>query len=137
VICVAGPYRSGKSFLLNRMLGQSGPDSYGFEIGSTVQSCTKGLWVWGRPIRINEDMHAILLDTEGLNSCERDQHIDMKIFTLSLLLSSYFVYNCMTAIDENALESLSLVVNLSKHIHVTTKPSTVNEDHSLFAKYFP
>ena len=61
----------------------------------------------------------------------------MKIFTLSLLLSSYFVYNCMTAIDENALESLSLVVNLSKHIHVTTKPSTVNEDHSLFAKYFP
>ena len=82
-------------------------------------------------------MHAILLDTEGLNSCERDQQIDMKIFTLSLLLSSFFMYNCMTAIDENALESLSLVVNLSKHIHVTTKPSTVTEDHALFAKYFP
>jgi hypothetical protein len=32
VICVAGPYRSGKSFLLNRLLGRSD----GFEIGGTV-----------------------------------------------------------------------------------------------------
>jgi Guanylate-binding protein, N-terminal domain len=110
---VAGPYRTGKSFLLNRMLGKSGPDSIGFEIGSTVQSCTRGLWIWGRPIKVSDDLHAILLDTEGLNSCDRDLQLDIKIFTLSILLSSYFVFNCMTAIDENALESLSLVCNLS------------------------
>ncbi len=73
IICVAGPYRTGKSFLLNRMLGKQGPDSIGFEIGSTVQSCTRGLWVWGRPIKVNEDLHALLIDTEGLNSCDRDQ----------------------------------------------------------------
>ena len=65
----------------------------------------------------------LLIDTEGLNSCERgDQTVDMVIFTLSVLLSSYFIYNSMTAIDENALESLSLVANLSKHVHVTAKP---------------
>ncbi len=119
---MAGPYRTGKSFLLNRLIGKSGPNVAGFEIGSTVQSCTKGIWVWGRPIKVNDDMHAILLDTEGLNSCERDQLSDVKIFTLSLLLSSYFMYNCMTAIDENALESLSLVANLSKYLHVNSKP---------------
>jgi hypothetical protein len=105
------------------MLGKSGPDSIGFEIGSTVQSCTRGLWIWGRPIKVNDDLHAILLDTEGLNSCDRDQQVDVKIFTLAVLLSSYFMFNCMTAIDENALESLSLICNLSKHIHVNAKPS--------------
>lgn len=82
-------------------------------------------------------MHAILIDTEGLNSCERDSQVDIKIFSLSLLLSSFFMYNSMSAIDENALESLSLVINLSKHIHVNSKPSAIAEDQSLFSRYFP
>jgi len=43
----------------------------------------------------------------------------------------------MNAIDENALEALSLVVNLSKHIHVTSKPSNMEEDQALFSRYFP
>ena len=42
VVAVAGPYRTGKSFLMNRYLGQM----KGFEIGSTVESCTKGIWMW-------------------------------------------------------------------------------------------
>lgn len=83
-------------------------------------------------------MHAILIDTEGLGSCNRDQMIDVKIFSLSLLLSSYFIFNCMNAIDENALEALSLVCNLSKHIHIQSKPSNMSEDQSVqIAKYFP
>lgn len=44
----------------------------------------------------------------------------------------------MTAIDETALESLSLVCNLSKHIHVNAKPSNLHEDdHVQLARYFP
>ena len=82
-------------------------------------------------------MHAILIDTEGLGSTNRDQQIDIKIFSLAMLLSSYFIFNSMNAIDENSLESLSLVVNLSKHIHVNSKPSNLEEDGTLFAKYFP
>lgn len=78
------------------------------------------------------------MDTEGLNSCDRDQQLDVKIFTLSILLSSYFIFNCMTAIDETALESLSLVCNLSKHIHVNAKPSNLHEDDDVqLARYFP
>lgn len=38
VICVAGPYRTGKSFLLNRLIGQQS----GFQVGGTVKACTKG-----------------------------------------------------------------------------------------------
>jgi len=73
-------------------------------------------------------MHAILIDSEGLGSCNRDQVIDIKIFSLAVLLSSYFIFNCMNAIDENALESLSLVCNLSKHIHINAKPSNLMDD---------
>ena len=43
VVGVAGLYRTGKSFLLNRLLGLQ----EGFDIGPTVNPCTKGLWMWG------------------------------------------------------------------------------------------
>jgi len=43
----------------------------------------------------------------------------------------------MNAIDEVALESLSLVCNLSRHVHVNVKPSNVAEDESEYARYFP
>ena len=38
VVGVAGLYRTGKSFLMNRLLGLQD----GFEIGPTVNPCTKG-----------------------------------------------------------------------------------------------
>lgn len=132
---MAGPYRTGKSYLLNQLLGKCGS---GFAVAATVQPCTKGLWVWGRPIKVSEDLHSLLIDSEGLNSCERgDQTIDMLIFTLAILLSSQFVYNSMTAIDENALEALSLVCNLSRSIHVTAKPQVIGEECSEYAAHFP
>jgi GTPase SAR1 family protein len=112
IISVVGPYRTGKSYLLNRLLGRQ----EGFEIGATVQSCTKGIWIWGKPVKVSPDLHVILMDTEGLNSCNRDINIDTKIFTLSVILSSYFIYNCLNSIDEATLESLSLVVHLSNYL---------------------
>ena len=33
---------------------------------------------------------------------------------MAMLLSSYFIYNSLGSIDEKAIQSLSLVVNLSK-----------------------
>jgi len=48
VITVAGLYRTGKSYLLNRMLLNK---QSGFGVGPTINACTKGLWVWGTPIK--------------------------------------------------------------------------------------
>ena len=62
VVAIAGPYRTGKSFLANRLLGQS----QGFEIGSTTQACTKGIWMWNRGVQVKEDVQMLVLDTEGL-----------------------------------------------------------------------
>jgi len=46
VATVAGPQRSGKSFLSNRLLKRM----TGFAIGPSTMPCTKGLWIWGEPI---------------------------------------------------------------------------------------
>jgi hypothetical protein len=54
VIAVAGKYRTGKSLLLNRILLQkSGKGaSNGFGVGPTINPCTKGLWVWDKPLEL-------------------------------------------------------------------------------------
>lgn len=91
-------------------------------MGPTVNPCTKGIFIWGKPIildRPNEEpLHVLLVDTEGIGSIQQDQTYDVKIFSLAILLSSYFVYNSLSIIDERALDGLSLVVNLTKQITV-------------------
>jgi len=117
IISVAGMYRTGKSYLLNRMLlNRAG----GFGVGPTINPCTKGIWVWGKPIQgytpEGDPIQVLVMDTEGLGALDEDSNHDVRIFSLAILLSSYFLYNSVGSIDENALSSLSLVINLTKHI---------------------
>lgn len=48
----------------------------GFEIGSTVHSQTKGIYIWGQPIEVmhnGEPLKVIMVDTEGIGSTEKDE----------------------------------------------------------------
>ena len=65
----------------------------GFQIGPSTNPCTKGLWLWSKPIVMDNSTIGLIIDCEGLNSTERDANIDSKIFALALLLSSTLVYN--------------------------------------------
>lgn len=177
VIAVCGRARQGKSYILNQMLqrlteGSQGASGEGFKVDSTHRPCTKGLWMWSRPVpsrdRRGRPIHTLLLDTEGIDSwdqtgalrnflrlremersswrasakpqwqCEMRRatkiHIRIlvsyvppllsagqystQIFSLAILLSSLFVYNQMGGIDEKALDGLSLVTEMTKHIKV-------------------
>lgn len=44
VVAVVGKFHSGKSFLLNQLMGKK----EGFGIGPTVRPQTMGIWMWGR-----------------------------------------------------------------------------------------
>jgi len=120
VVAVAGLYRTGKSFLLNSLLGLNGqPES--FVVGNTVNACTKGLWLWGAPVKLEGGLTVLFVDSEGLGSTSRTATEDCQIFSLALLLSSHFIWNSRGTIDGNAIEDFGLVVNLSKSIHMTNK----------------
>jgi len=45
IITIAGAYRQGKSFLLNRLLLGV---KQGFDVGGSINACTKGIWVWSK-----------------------------------------------------------------------------------------
>jgi hypothetical protein len=78
--------------------------------------------MWGKPIMgttpDGDPIQVIILDTEGMGALDEDSNHDVRIFSLSILLSSYFIYNSVGSIDENALQNLSLVINLTKHIQI-------------------
>ena len=61
-------------------------------------------------------MDIIIIDTEGFGGMDENLNHDSRIFLFSLLLSSYFIFNSAGNIDENALNSLSLIINLAKDI---------------------
>ncbi len=65
----------------------------GFEVGATTNACTKGLWAWGRPITLEDGTNLILIDSEGLGSFDKDNNSHMKLFTLSVLMSTTLIYN--------------------------------------------
>ena len=88
--------------------------------------------MWNRAVDIGPDTVMLLIDTEGLASTERSTNIDIKIFSLSILLSSLFIYNQMGPITESSLEDLALVGNLSNHISINKSSDQVD-----FRQYFP
>lgn len=129
-------YRTGKSYLLNKVILDR---ISGFEVGPTVNPCTKGLWIWGRPIEVvtndKKKVNIVVIDSEGLGALDEDSNHDTKIFSLALLLSSTFVYNSMGAIDESCIESLSLIINLTKHI--SFKSNADEFDEGFIKENFP
>jgi uncharacterized coiled-coil DUF342 family protein len=123
VVCVAGPYRTGKSYLLNRLIYnendpvQDASKGIGFSVGNTVNACTKGIWLWSEPYYNDVTKTTyIFLDTEGLNSTGEEVTFDTQIFSLSVLLSSIFILNTQNSITESELEQLELVAECSKKI---------------------
>lgn len=107
----------GKDSLISNSPLSQGKANNGFQVSPTINPCTKGLWIWKKVIYSDQnDCPMIVIDTEGLGAFDEDENHDAKIFLLALLLSSLIIYNSVGTIDENALNNLSLVINLSKKI---------------------
>ena len=137
---VVGPYRTGKSFLMNQLwelydrlygsskaVTRSFPKRYsstgGFQVDSTINACTKGIWIHPKPIQITqssiykEPFDCYFLDSEGLGDVGgKDSTHDVKIFSLLLLLTELFLFNSSGPINEAALQQLSVVTEVTKKI---------------------
>lgn len=129
MVGIGGPYRTGKSFLSNLLakylptvdrenpipavLGPGNP----FQVGHTVQACTRGVWMTILPPDPDTRKNSILLDLEGTNSMDRDPTFEVQLSSLGFLLCSVFVLNTTGRIDERSLESLESAVKFGELLH--------------------
>ena len=139
IVSLVGKYRTGKSFLLNRVILNM-QDNSGFEVGPSFKPCTKGIWLWSEPLIIQNNhsknpFPCFLIDTEGLEAYDEEVNHDSKIFLISVLISSLFIFNSFGAIDEMTLNTLSFIVNLSKSIKIKSVNKEDNEED--LGEYFP
>ena len=68
---VTGRYRSGKSLLMNQLVGDAG----GFSVGHTVQSHTQGIWLLDQAVSgttaSGEPVRVLFMDSEGLGANDK------------------------------------------------------------------
>ncbi|KAG8389279.1 hypothetical protein BUALT_Bualt02G0212400 [Buddleja alternifolia] len=117
-VAVIGPYRSGKSFLLNQLLSLSCYE--GFGVGHMRDTKTKGIWVWGTPVEVDIDgvkTSVFYLDTEGFESVGKSNVYDDRIFALATVMSSVLIYNLPETIREADISRLSFAVELAEEFY--------------------
>eukprot|EP01050_Picozoa_sp_SAG11_P027173 SAG11_NODE_6776_length_1251_cov_1.041667_2_plen_174_part_00 len=133
VVSVAGPYRSGKSFLMN-CLSQDDTSrkisTTKFQVGPTVNACTRGLWLFPSSVTLptsgGGNMRVLFVDSEGLSAIKASEGHDVKIFSLAVLISSLFIFNSFGAVDEQNIKKLGFITQLSKNIHVKANTESVD-----------
>lgn len=116
IVSVIGRYRTGKSSLLNGLIGTDT-----FRTSSTVQAQTKGIMLH----QLNAS--TLLLDTEGLGSMDVSRDHDASIFALAMLVSSGCFFNNLGSITSQSVEDL----------HLASKVAGLLCKHAKFNKQLP
>lgn len=106
---------------MNHLAGQN----HGFRLGYTIKGETRGIWMSCVPHPSRPDHTLVLLDTEGLGDVQKGNSVnDSWIFTLTVLLSSVFIYNSLNFINLQALEQLHYVTEVAELIKTKSSPSS-------------
>ena len=104
---------------MNCLSQEDGSDLYGmgstvkpvFEVGPTVNACTRGPWLPPSQVPLRQPdgskLRVIFVDSEGLGAIKSDEQHDLHIFSLAVLTSSLFIFNSTGAIDEANIKKLS------------------------------
>lgn len=138
VVAVVGKFHSGKSFLMNQLMGKS----TGFGVGPTVQPKTMGIWMWGKPLsfrseKANQEIDLVFLDTEGFAANNVTENYDAKVFAVSTLISSHLLYNSVKIIDQSDIDYLELLARRTQLFALRSQLSkskwTSDFDHDMLS----
>ena len=88
VLSICGPYRSGKSYFMSRLMGR--PEA--FQLGHGMRACTRGIWMATAVLECQQ-FAIVLLDTEGIDAIRASETTATSLLTVTTLLSSYLIYN--------------------------------------------
>ncbi|XP_035663760.1 guanylate-binding protein 6-like [Branchiostoma floridae] len=129
VLAICGPSRTGKSYILSRLLGTADA----FELGHRMDPQTFGIWMGTKVLR-GKDFTIVLLDTEGIDAVGASAGQDASILVLTTLLSSHLIYNSLNVPYKGDLEKLQCFIQLAKGVTVKHGQKT---KMSAFREFFP
>ncbi|XP_078494774.1 atlastin-2-like [Ciona intestinalis] len=146
IISIAGPFRKGKSFLLNLLAhyllenqsstwfknGDTQPERV-FEWKGGAERSTVGIHITNKPFMLetsnNKKVAVFLMDTQGMFDTKTTATDCSTIFALSTLLSSVQIYNLTEQIQENDLQQFEVFTKYAKyaaeekqHVNSSTTP---------------
>eukprot|EP01084_Bolivina_argentea_P033527 61990_1 len=118
-ISISGPARQGKSLVAGELYAPKHIPCP-FDLGHTMDACTYGVWVSAKPIKHPHEQDTVILifDCEGTGYHQAKKQHDMQLMIITLLLSSYFIYNTIGTFDADALDELEFVTELTDCIKV-------------------
>ena len=138
-VVLQGPYRTGKSFLLNQLVRNLGsrvvPDSYNvFAVGNTVQAMTEDVSVFIVPACASPVPGTALLylDSPGLFAPNRLPIFDAQVLAVLNVLSNVVLFNSLSTLDRSSIEKLSEAVSTAQtlaYFHDPTKGSAPSITH--------
>ena len=129
VLSICGPYRSGKSYFMSRLLGIPGV----FQLGHSMRACTRGIWM-ATTILECEQFVTIVLDTEGIDAIGASETMAMSLLTLTTLLSSFLIYNSKKVPQKVDLDKMRCFSQLSTSL-LAQRGDSMTAD--AMKKFFP
>ena len=128
ILSINGPLGSGKSTLANNLINKN---EHGFKAGVK----TEGIWIWGKPIVIDDGIRLLILDCQGINNNNKDDisNINQKLFILSVLLSTSLIYVTKGEITNEMISEFLSFTDLSERINIedTNNNTKVNISDNL------
>ncbi|XP_035693212.1 guanylate-binding protein 1-like isoform X1 [Branchiostoma floridae] len=128
-LSICGPCRTGKSYVLSRLLGSADA----FELGHRWDPQTFGIWM-GTKVLKGADFTILLLDTEGIDASGGSADQDASILVLTILLSSLLIYNSLNVPYKGDLEKMQCFIKLAKGVTVKKGQKT---QMSELREFFP
>ena len=123
ILSICGPYRSGKSYFISRVLGSPGA----FKLGHSMKACTRGIWMATTVLEC-EHFATILLDTEGIDAVGVSETFSMSLLTLTTLLSSFLIYNSKKVPQKLDLSKMKCFTRLSASLLTQRKELLSTEE---------
>ena len=129
VLSLNGPQDSGKSNLANNIINKS---AGGFKEGEK----TEGIWIWGKPITLENGSKLLILDCQDLIKNDKE-NISQKMFILSVLLSTCLIYTTKGEINDSTISDFAYFTDLANKINVVAEKNDKVNNIDNLKEYFP
>ena len=132
ILSINGPINSGKSTLANNLINKK---ESGFKIGEKIE----GIWIWGKPIDLDNDIKLLILDCQGINNDNKDtiNNINNKLFMLNILLSTCLVYITKGELTDEIINDFLYFTNLSSNINIADDNKNQLNNFNDIKEYLP